>query len=193
MEAGHDFRRTTNRRAAGSRNDDRAGRRRSGDRDAIEAIAKPQSLPFNWAFVGNADSLERLKPGEAIEHIAIAAASGIVGVVSKGTDEELWKVIHQFGLPLIKTGSTAGKARRFVPGCRAAGLEHRERFETAVAPRPRQSRLLCRLAVLQRRSNQKAGEAIDWKKLARVMVAGETVWENGKRAGGTPGIFLRRT
>ena len=27
------------------------------DRDAIEAIAKPQSLPFNWAFVGNADSL----------------------------------------------------------------------------------------------------------------------------------------
>ena len=29
------------------------------DRDAIEAIAKPQSLPFNWAFVGNADSLEQ--------------------------------------------------------------------------------------------------------------------------------------
>ena len=42
-------------------------------------------------------------------------------------------------------------------------------------------------------ANQKAGEAIDWKKLARVMVAGETVWENGKRAGGTPGVFLRRT
>ena len=61
-----------------------------GDRDAIEAIAKPQSLPFNWAFVGNADSLERLKSGEVVERIAIAAANGIVAVVSKGTDEELW-------------------------------------------------------------------------------------------------------
>ena len=36
-------------------------------------------------------------------------------------------------------------------------------------------------------------EPIDWKKLVRVMVAGETVWENGKRTGGSPGIFLRRS
>ena len=30
-------------------------------------------------------------------------------------------------------------------------------------------------------------QPIDWKKLDRVMVAGETVWENGKRTGGIAG------
>jgi hypothetical protein len=28
-------------------------------------------------------------------------------------------------------------------------------------------------------------------KLKRVLVAGETVWENGKRTGNNPGVFLR--
>ncbi len=35
-------------------------------------------------------------------------------------------------------------------------------------------------------------QAVDWKKLSRVMVSGETVWENGKRTDGSPGIFLQR-
>ena len=94
-----------------------------GDRDAIEAIATPQTLPFNWAFVGNADTLGQLKRSEVVERIAIAAANGIVAVVSNGTDETLWKIIHQFGLPLIKAESTAGttcrlrtRMRRSKPG-----------------------------------------------------------------------------
>ena len=33
----------------------------------------------------------------------------------------------------------------------------------------------------------------DWKQLKRVIVAGETVWEDGKRTNFTPGIFLRRS
>ena len=49
------------------------------------------------------------------------------------------------------------------------------------------------LAVFDLRGNVEAKAAIDWSRLARVMVAGETVWKDGKRAGGTPGIFLRRT
>jgi hypothetical protein len=38
-----------------------------------------------------------------------------------------------------------------------------------------------------------AKAAVNWHELARVVVAGETVWESGKRIGGTPGVFLRRT
>jgi hypothetical protein len=37
-----------------------------------------------------------------------------------------------------------------------------------------------------------AAAALDWKKLNRIMVAGETVWENGKRTGCNCGIQLRR-
>jgi len=32
-------------------------------------LPTPQKLPFNWAFVGNADALERMKPSEAFERI----------------------------------------------------------------------------------------------------------------------------
>jgi hypothetical protein len=161
-----------------------------GNRDAIEAIAKPQSLPFNWAFVASADSLQRLKPGEAVEHIGIAAASGILGVVTKGTDEELWKVIHDFGLPLVKADQLPAKtARSYREAAKqtwsvASALKHQSR--RGLVNRDYIADLLFFSDV----SNQKAGEPMDWKKLARMMVAGETVWENGKRVGGTPGIFL---
>jgi hypothetical protein len=163
-----------------------------GNRDAIEAIAKPQSLPFNWAFVASADSLQRLKPGEAVEHIGIAAASGIIGVVSKGIDEELWKVIHQFGLPLIKTDQlppmTAGSYQEAVKQAWTVATALKQQSHRGRVNRDYFADLLFFNDI----SNQKAGEAIDWKKLARVMVAGETVWENDKRFGGSPGIFLRR-
>ncbi len=163
------------------------------DRNAIESIAKPQSLPFNWAFVGNADSLGRLKSSEVIENIAIAAASGFVGVVSKGTDEELWKVIHQFGLPLIKTNQLPASA----VGTFHDAAKQAWSIATAVKQQQRRGRInrdyYADLLFFNDVSNPKAGEAVDWKKLARVMVAGETVWENGTRVGGTPGVFLRRT
>jgi hypothetical protein len=163
------------------------------DLSAIEAISRPQSLPFNWAFVGNADSLERLKPGDTVEHVAIAAANGIVGVVSKGTDEELWKVIHQFGLALIKADQLPAKTA----GSYDEAARQVWRIANALKQHARRGRVnrdyFADLLFFSDVSNQKAGDAIDWNKLARVMVAGETVWENGTRVGGTPGVFLRRT
>jgi hypothetical protein len=163
-----------------------------GNRDAIEAIAKPQSLPFNWAFVGNVDTLNRLRSGEAIEHLAIAAASGILGVVSQGTDEELWKVIHQFGLPLIKTNQLSeGAAASYQDAAKQAWS-----ISNILKQQSRRGRVnrdhIAELLFFTDASNPKADDAIDWKKLARVMVAGETVWENGKRVGGSPGVSLRR-
>jgi hypothetical protein len=162
------------------------------DRAAIEAITSPQKLPFNWAFVGNADALERMKPGEAFERIAVASASGVLAVVSKGTDEELWTTIHQFGLPLVKSdllpdqpGRSYQDAARLAWGV-ASVLKQQSR-------RGRINRdYFADLLFFDGVAQQDASKPIDWKKLARVMVAGETVWENGKRTGGSPGVFLRR-
>jgi hypothetical protein len=38
----------------------------------------------------------------------------------------------------------------------------------------------------------KPADVIPWKQLSRVMVAGETVWEHGKRVGCDCGVQLRR-
>ncbi len=153
-----------------------------GDRNAIEAIATPQTLPFNWAFVGNADTLGRLKPSEVVEHIAIAFANGVIAVVSTGTDETLWKHVNQFGLPLIKSDQ--------LPEQRASSHQDAAKqawsIANALKQQSRRGRInreyFADLLFFNEVSNQKAGESIDWKKLARVMVAGETVWENGTRS-----------
>ncbi|MBW8885897.1 MAG: hypothetical protein JF612_14235, partial [Planctomycetia bacterium] len=48
------------------------------------------------------------------------------------------------------------------------------------------------LAVFSTGNKAEEKTAAEFKHLARVIVAGETVWENGKRTGGSPGVFLRR-
>lgn len=163
------------------------------DRDAIEAVATPQTLPFNWAFVGNADTLVRRQHSEVVERIAIASANGLLAVVSKGTDETLWRTLNQFGLPLIKpnqlpgqlVGSHQDAAKQVWNTANALKLHSR---------RGRINREYCAdLLFFDDAPSRNSTEPIDWKKLARVMVSGETVWENGKRAGSSPGIFLRRS
>jgi hypothetical protein len=163
------------------------------DRAAIEAVATPQKLPFNWAFVGNADALERMNPGEAFERIAIASTVGVVAVVSKGTDEELWTTIHQFGMPLVKSNQ--------LPDQQAGSYQDAARqtwsIANALKQHSRRGRInrdyFADLLFFNDIEQHNTGKPIDWKKLARVMVAGETVWENGKRTGGSPGVFLRRS
>ncbi len=163
------------------------------DRNAIENLGQSQPLPFNWAFIGNSDSLNRLKPSEAFEHFARAALKGIVGVVSNGTDEELWTVIHQFGLPLVKPAQLPEKpADSYQDAARQTWS-----IATALKQQARRGRVnrdyFADLLFFHNDSSPKAGDRVEWKNLKRVMVAGETVWENGARVGGTPGVFLRRT
>jgi hypothetical protein len=162
------------------------------DREAIESIAMPQKLPFNWTFVGNADSLNRMKPADAFERIAVAATTGVIALVSKGTDEELWKIVHQFDLPLMKMSQLPDQqATSFDAAAKQAwGVANALKLQSR---RGRVNRdYFADLLFFSDVPNERAADAIDWKKLARVMVAGETVWENGKRTGGAPGIFLRR-
>jgi hypothetical protein len=162
------------------------------DLDAIEAISTPQKLPFNWALVGNADSLNRMKPSDAFERIAVAATTGVVALVSKGTDEELWKIIHQFDLPLVKTSQLPDQ----LAVSYAAAANQAWSVANALKLQSRRGRInrdyFADLLFFSDVPNDNVAKTIDWKKLARVMVSGETVWENGKLTGGSPGIFLHR-
>lgn len=163
-----------------------------GNRDDIEALSTPQKLPFNWGFIGDAESLSRLERGEIFERIAMASASGIVAVVSKGTDETLWKIIHQFDLPLIKPNQ--------LPEAPATSYQDAAKQTWNVATtlnlHARRGRItrdyFADFLFFDDPAHQTATQPIDWKKLARVMVAGEIVWENGRRLAGSPGAMLRQ-
>jgi len=162
-----------------------------GDRDAIDGIAALQSLPFNWAFAAHADSLDRLKESELAERVAVAAVNGLLAVISDSTDETLWRHLHQFNVPLIKSSQISGKA--------ADTYQELAKIAWSVANsvklQGRRGRInrdyLADLLFFDDVPADGAAGPVDWKKLNRVMVAGEIVWENGEPTGSTPGTFVR--
>jgi hypothetical protein len=137
--------------------------------------------------------MDRMKPLEIFENLALAAASGVVAIISQGTNEELWRSIAQLGLPLIKVSQlTGGPSKSFGDAARSAWSA-----ANALKLQARRGRInrgyAADLLFFEHDANAKAADAVDWKKLQRVMVAGDVVWENGKRAGSSTGILLRRT
>ena len=152
----------------------------------------PQKLPFNWGFIGDVDALSQLERGDIVDRIAMASANGIVAVVSKGTDETLWKIIHQFGLPLTKSDQLPEQlATSYQDAAKQAW-----NIASALNLHSRRGRIsrdyFADFLFFDDPAHQIATKPIDWKNLARVMVAGEIVWENGRRVGGSPGALLRR-
>ena len=164
-----------------------------GNRGDIEALTTPQTLPFNWGFIGDADTLGRVERGEIVERIAMASANGLVAVVSNGTDETLWKIVHQFGLPLIRTNQLP---EQLVTSHQDAAKQAWN-VASALDLHVRRGRIsrdyFADFLFFDDAAQHIANKPIDWKKLARVMVAGVIVWENGRCLSGSPGVCLRRT
>jgi hypothetical protein len=104
----------------------------------------------------------------------------------------LWRNIHQLGLPLIKpiqltehaANTYVDAANKVWTSANALKLHsHRGRIN-------RQH--FADLLFFNDVPSRNVSETIDWNKLIRVMVAGDIVWENGKRTGALPGVLLRR-
>jgi hypothetical protein len=162
------------------------------DRDAIEAMNSTQDLPLNWAFVGNLDRAESLKSGELFERIAVAAANGLLAIVTNAADETLWRYTHQLGLALLKPEQFSSKPAT------TYGDAAKQAWNTASAlnlqsRRGRVNRDHLADLLFFADVEPTAARSIDWTKLERVMVAGETVWEHGRRTGPNCGVQLRRS
>ena len=117
----------TNRRAAGSGNDDRdlasstwpiamrSKRWRSRNRCRI-----------NWAFVGNADDVGQAEAAASSSSASPSRPptacwpSSATAPMKRCGDTSI-----EFGLPLLKPNQLAGEPGRQLPGCREAKLEHR--------------------------------------------------------------------
>jgi hypothetical protein len=163
--------------------------------DAIEAIDANRKLPINWAFVGRLETARNMKPAEDVEHVALAAARGLLAVLGNGTNEAVWQQIDRLGLPLLQLNQ--------LPSIEAAVHEYRS-LAREVENAPRLLKLnhsrgkvargqFADLQMFELDSTVKSLPPVDWARLKRVVVAGETVWKNGQQAGGTPGAFIRGT
>ena len=165
------------------------------DRDAIEAVGRDRDLPINWGFVARFTSARTLPPVALIEHVALAAANGVLAVVGEHADESFWQQLDHWGVPLLQANQ--------LPASNAVGGSYRElahqnanahKLLNLPGSRGKVARgSLADLQFFRLGSRINDADAVAWQKLTRVLVAGETVWENGRRTGSTPGVFLGRS
>lgn len=166
-----------------------------GNEKAVEAIGAARELPVNWGFVGRVDKARSLSPVELVERVAMAANKGVLTIVGSRANEEGWRQLDRIGLPLLQIGQLATGT--------SSATTYRDDVQQSAnvfkllglqPKRGRVGREACAdLAVFDAQGGVDAKGAIDWSRLLEVMVGGEMVWQNGKRTGGNPGIFLRRT
>jgi hypothetical protein len=164
------------------------------DGEAIEALSAARKLPLNWGFVGRLDSVRSLARPQLVEHVALAAARGMLAVVGKNADEALWQQLDHFGLPLLRTNQMPGREAALA-GYRELAQQSKEVHKKLGlgASRGRVARgCFADLQIFELGPDLSSPLAPDWRRLKRVVVAGETVWENGKRLGGSPGVLLKR-
>jgi hypothetical protein len=164
------------------------------DEDALEAIRSIEGLPVNWAFVARLDAALSLSTAELLERIELATARGVLAFVGDRADEALWQHVAQFGMPLLKskqfaaTEPTARTYRDLIQQnqnvCKTLGLD---------STRGKVARgYVADFQVFELNDELPQLSPLDWKRLHRVVVAGETVWHNRHRTAATPGTFVHR-
>ncbi len=164
------------------------------DGEAIEALSAPRQVPINWGFVGRLDSARSLAPPQLVEHVSQAAARGLLAVVGDHADEAIWQQLDHFGLPLLQVNQ--------LPPIEAPASGYRELAQQidgvhkilGLAARRGQVARGCYadLQLFDVGAELPSLPSADWRHLKRLVVAGDAVWENGKRVGGSPGVLQKR-
>jgi predicted deacylase len=164
------------------------------DGGAIKEMSTQRQLPINWGFVGRLESARSLARPQLAEHLAMAADRGLLNIVGNRADESLWQQLDHFGLPLLQANR--------LPPFDATAAGYRELVEQIDgvhkilglgASRGRVARgCFADFQLFVLGAHQSPLPGPDWRQLKSVVVAGETVWENGKRVGGAPGVLLKR-
>lgn len=163
------------------------------NRDSIDAIAKPQQLLINWAFLGRVDKGASISPSDLVERAAMAANRGLLAIVMDRADEKMWHQLDQIGLPMVqlsKLKDAASDTSYQILTDQAAKLSELLQLPSKRGKVGRG--VSADLAVFHIGDKVDEKQAADWTKLKRVVVAGEPVWENNQRCSANPGTFLRR-
>jgi hypothetical protein len=160
------------------------------DREEVDAMAASQTMPLNWAYVGDADGANKLSGIELFERLAVGASNGMLAVASAGTDETLWRYASELGLTLLKPDQLPSRpADKYQDAAKQSWT-----VANALKLQSRRGQInrdyIADLIFFAASGPAQAADTIEWKQLNRVMVAGETVWEHGKRTGCDCGVQL---
>jgi hypothetical protein len=164
------------------------------DGEALKAMSSDYNLPVNLGFVASLESARSLPTADRLELIARAAAGGVLGVIGDHADEATWEYLHHFRLPLLQPKqlqSLNGNvdtyqelAKQTSSACQLLGLDtHRGHVARGK---------IADLLVFQLGTGLYPMQPLDWHRLTRVVVAGETVWDSHRLTGATPGVLLTR-
>jgi hypothetical protein len=163
------------------------------DRDAIDAIGTKRKLPLNWGFVGRIDKAGSSEGADRWERIAWAAHQGVLAIVSERADEKLWHQLDHLGLPLVQFNQLPILA--VVDGSYRDTAKEIQKYYQLLNLYPARGHVgrdaIADLVMFDIGPKADVNKGFGADELARVIVAGETVWENDKRVGGNPGNFLR--
>lgn len=163
------------------------------DRDALEAIGRADELPLNWGFVGRLNAISALPRAEWCERLAVAASRGMLAVVGQPADESLWHYLDALGLPLLKPDQLA--AQKLVAGSYRELTQQAAMTAKLLNVHNRRGRVardyFADLQVFDLGGQFDGEQTIDWRRLSRVIVSGETVWNAARRSIAKPGVLLR--
>lgn len=162
------------------------------NRAAIDAIAEDRDLPVNWGFVGRLENVASVSPVQLVENVAVAGNRGLLAIATDRANEEVWQQFTDMGAAMVQLtklrDSNASASYQELANHTAVLFAHLGLTSRGTVVRDSSADL----AVFKAAHEADAESAVDWRGLDRVLVAGEIVWQNGKRAGGSPGILLGR-
>ena len=164
------------------------------DHDAIEAIDQERELPVNWGFIVRLNFARSLSPMAVIEHVALAAAKGVLAAVGEHADESFWQHLDRWGVPLLQTNQLPSEDS-FEGTYRELVVQNWKAHQLLNVPGKRGQvgrGSAADLQLFEIGGDVRAADRVEWRKLKRVVVAGEVVWENGRQLDARPGILLRR-
>jgi hypothetical protein len=161
------------------------------DSASIDAIATVKKLPINFGFVGRIPNRAELSPSELVERVLAAVSRGVVAIVGDAFDGSVRQYCDWFRVPLLRPNQLAPPARpKSYSELAGRAWKMRESLKLPTA-RGRIGRdAVADLAFFEIAGATDVSAAPDLSRLVRVMVSGETVWENGKRSGNNPGVLL---
>ncbi len=163
------------------------------DRAAIDSLSNIGRLPVNVGFVASMEDVRALSPGELIERVLAAVSRGVLAVVGDRVDASVRQYCDWFSVPVLRPEQLA------MPMLAASYAELAaetwnlcERLDLSADRGHIGRNSFADLIFFAIDAPADAARRPDWQRLQRVMVSGETVWENGKRTGSNPGVLLRR-
>jgi hypothetical protein len=126
---------------------------------------------------------------ELFEQLAFAVLQGALAIMSERFEPSTREALTRLKTPLVETNELPLSGKNFVDLARQNHATY-EAFRLS-GKRGRIGRdCVADLQLIRENATNNYPPHLPYK-VARLLVAGETVWENGKRTGSNPGVLLR--